>query len=202
MNLIIDDLMVEQIGHEKHMKAILKQIEKKNEELHKGTSVAEERQKIRDAKADGLQEPKLKKTEELKAELKSMWESVRNIKKILQLKRNKYCVYCAFQLHDPEFPQDQIGITYANADFKGVQGYRRYDALFHTECFVAWYANKFHLDDKEMQYVQPKLTGQKTIFSSIEDQKMNLLDEIKSDEKCTECGEWFGDHLDDCKAVN
>ena len=31
---------------------------------------------------------------------------------------------------------------------------------------------------------------------------MNLLDEIKSDEKCKFCGEWFGDHLDDCKAVN
>ena len=31
---------------------------------------------------------------------------------------------------------------------------------------------------------------------------MNLLEEIKSDEKCKECGEWFGDHLDNCSVDN
>jgi len=27
----------------------------------------------------------------------------------------------------------------------------------------------------------------------------DMPDEIKSDEKCTECGEWFGDHMEGCK---
>jgi hypothetical protein len=26
-----------------------------------------------------------------------------------------------------------------------------------------------------------------------------IIGEIKSDEKCTECGEWFGDHKEGCK---
>ena len=91
MNMIIEDLMVEQMQHERHMRAMIKQIEKLNDELRKGMSVAEERQKIRDAKAEGLPEPKgFKKIEELKQEIKEKWQSVKNIKSILQKKRNKH----------------------------------------------------------------------------------------------------------------
>ena len=31
---------------------------------------------------------------------------------------------------------------------------------------------------------------------------MSIIGTIKSDEKCSECGEWFGDHTDDCKFNN
>lgn len=166
MNIIIDDLMIEQIGYEKHMKACFKQIEKIDEQLKKGSSIAEERQKIQDARKDGLPEPKFDSVEELKAKKQEFWNTVKNIKAVLQKKRNKYCVYCAFPLNDPEEPKDQIGKKYSNADFKGVQGYRRYDALFHTECFITWYTNKFALNEKEMKYLVPERVGQGRLFST------------------------------------
>lgn len=164
MTMIIDDLMIEQIGMDKHMKALLKRIEKLNEEMRKGVSLAEERQKIRDAKADGLPEPKMKKTTEIKKEINDLWIQVKNIKKILQMKRNRYCIWCGFPLHDPEELKDQIGGKYSNADFKDAKGNRRYDAVFHTECFITWYSNKFQINDKEMKYIEPIRVGQTKLF--------------------------------------
>jgi hypothetical protein len=67
-------------------------------------------------------------------------------------------------LRDPEEPKDQIGDKFSNADFKGSQGYRRYDALFHSECFISWYTNKFQLSEKEMASLSPKRVGQNTLF--------------------------------------
>ncbi len=167
MNIIIDDLMVREMGYTNQMKACFKRIEKIDEQINKGSSLTEERDKIRNAKADGLPAPKMKKIEELKIEKQEFWTQIKNCKKILQQIRNKTCVFCQFPLRDPEFPQDQIGYKFSNADFKGVQGYRRFDALFHTECFITWYSNKFALDHKELKYIQPIRTGQTKMFDTI-----------------------------------
>ena len=164
MNIIIDYLMVNQLGRDNLMKALQIQIEKLTEEMHKGTNLSEERQKIRDAKKDGLPEPKMKKTQEYKKEINELWTQWKGHKKIQVKLRNRHCVFCTFPLHDPEEPKDQIGGKFANADFKDAKGNRRYDAVFHSECFITWYSNKFDLDQKEMKYISPKRTGQGLLF--------------------------------------
>ena len=164
MNLILDQLMSREMGYTNLMKACFKQIEKLDNELRKGVSVSDERQKIRDAKADGLPEPKLKNIEEIKEKKQEFWKQIKNSKAVLVRIRNKECSFCQFPLRDPEFPQDQVGKKFSNADFKGVQGYRRFDSLFHSECFIALYGNKFALDDKELKYIQPIRTGQSKLF--------------------------------------
>lgn len=167
MTMIIDQLTQRQTGYENLMKACFKQIEKIDNELKHGLSVSEERQKIKDARESGLPEPQFKTTEELKNRKNELFKQIRNAKTILVKIRNKECCFCQFPLKEPEEPKDQLGMRYSNADFKGIQGHRRFDALFHTECFITWFSNKFALDEKEMRYIQPTRTGQHTIFTSM-----------------------------------
>jgi len=87
MNIIIDYLMVNQLGRDNLMKALQIQIEKLTEEMHKGTNLSEERQKIRDAKKDGLPEPKMKKTQEYKKEINELWTQWKGHKKIQGLQK-------------------------------------------------------------------------------------------------------------------
>ena len=71
MNIIIDYLMVNQLGRDNLMKALQIQIEKLTEEMHKGTNLSEERQKIRDDK--GVPDKKLSRYDLGDAFMQGVW---------------------------------------------------------------------------------------------------------------------------------
>lgn len=170
---LIDDLMIEENGYKNLMKACFKQIKDIDEKLNHGTSVEEERRMIREAREQGLAEPKFDKVEDLKARKNELYKQISNTKKVLVILRNKKCRFCWYPLKEPEFPNDQLGNKLSVIDFKGVQGYRRLDALMHTECAITWIANKIVLNEKQSKYIQPKRKGQHTIFSSTPDLIIN-----------------------------
>lgn len=167
-NLIVDGLMEKEIGYSKLIKTCYDQIEKKKHELEKGSNLSEQREATKNAIENGLSRPKFKSVQEMKDEISRLYNVVNNVKKILVIERNKVCRFCKFPLREPELAKDQLGSKYTNVDFKSFNGYRRLDALFHTECGITWLVNKIKLKSDEMRYLQPKRTGQHTLFSGVE----------------------------------
>lgn len=165
-NMILDELMEKENAYSNLIKACYDQIEKKRTELSTGGHISEQREAMRNAKDNGLPEPSFPTVQELRDNISELYNKVNNAKKILVIERNRVCRWCKYPLQSPETPQDQIGKKYATVDFKSPIGYRRLDALFHTECAISWLSNKFRLSDNDMKYVQPKRIGQQTIFSS------------------------------------
>ena len=168
-NQIINELMEKENGYANLIKICYDQIAKKRETLMIGGSLSEQREKRKQARDNGLPEPKFKSVQELKNEVKALYEKISNARKILVIERNKVCRYCKYPLKEPESQKDQIGLKYTIADFKSPVGFRRLDAIFHTECGIAWITNKMKIKPETMRHVQPKRTGQQTIFSYVED---------------------------------
>jgi hypothetical protein len=166
-NTIIDDLMQKEKAYSNLIKACYDQIEKKRTELATGNNLTEQREAMRNAKDNGLPEPVFTTVQELKNKISDLYTKVSNAKKILVIERNRVCRWCKYPLKTPESPQDQIGKKYTTIDFKSPVGFRRLDAIFHTECAISWITNKIKLEEKDMKYIQPKRVGQQTIFSSV-----------------------------------
>jgi hypothetical protein len=145
-NRILGILMEKELGYDR----LIKTLRKKAENL---------RSTIRSEKSS--------KNEYREKELKVLYEKVKRFVEIRNIERNKVCRFCQFPLKEPEFDKDQIGKKFSHANFHSNYGYRRADILFHTECAMTWLSNAVHLDEKVMQYVSPKRTGQHTIFSSM-----------------------------------
>ena len=166
-NLIIDELMEKENAYMNLIRACYDQIEKKKTELLKGHNLSDQREAIKNARENGNSEPKFKSVMELKNNISDLYSKVNNAKTILVIERNRVCRFCKFPLKEPELPTDQIGRSYTPVDFKLAKGYRRLDALFHTECSIAWVTNKIGFSDKELTKIMPKRVKQQTIFSSI-----------------------------------
>lgn len=167
-NLLVDELMEKEKGYNNLIKACYDQIEKKRHELENGGNLSEQREAIKNARENGIPEPKFKSVQELRNEIKDMYTKVQNAKKILVIQRNRVCRFCQYPLKEPESPKDQIGAKFAVIDFKSPVGYRRLDAMMHTECAITWLTNKLKIPIEDMKYLQPRRTGQETIFSSSE----------------------------------
>lgn len=160
--------MEKENGYSNLIKACYEQIEKNKKELEHGINLTEQREARKNARENGLSEPKFKSVMELKNKNNELYTKVNNAKKILVIQRNRVCRFCHFPLKEPESAKDQIGLKFTNVDFKSPVGYRRLDALFHTECAVAWLSNKVKIPDESLKYVQPRRVGQQTIFSSMD----------------------------------
>lgn len=167
-NILVDGLMEKEKGYANLITACYDQIKKKRNELEHGSNLTEQREAIKNARENGIPAPHFKSVQELKNEINKLYETISNAKKIVVIERNKVCRYCKYTLREPESPKDQLGERYANIDFKSYNGYRRLDAMFHTECAIAWLTNKLAMKTEDMKYLQPKRTGQQTIFSSME----------------------------------
>ena len=175
-NLLVDRLMEKEYGYSNLIKACFIQIEKKRKMLNDNDfTIPERMEAIKNAKENGLPRPNFTKSKEeserlklIEDSIKELYEKISNAKKVVVIERNKMCRFCGFPLKEPESPKDQIGLKYAVVDFKSPNGYRRLDAMFHTECGIAWITNKMKLKDSDMSQVQPLRVGQQTIFSSID----------------------------------
>jgi len=161
--LILEQLMETENAYANLIKALHIRMKKIDNEIWHGDSVAEQRQKINDARNDGLPEPRFKNIGKLKIEKNILWDRIKRTKTIQVIQRNKLCRWCKYPLKEPE-QGSQIGKKYGNVDFKGSQGYRRLDAMMHTECLMAYLGNKIKLEEKEMKFVLPKRAGQNTLF--------------------------------------
>lgn len=133
-NLLVDQLMEKENAYANLIKACFNQIDKKRNELYGGASVSEQRNAIREAKVNGLPEPKFASIQSLKNDISSLYTKVNNCKQILVIERNRVCRYCKFPLKEPETPKDQVGKKYTPIDFKSPVGYRRLDFQFSI-CF-------------------------------------------------------------------
>ncbi len=164
--MMVDDLMEKENGYNNLIKAFYKKIEKIDDEMFNSPSLQEQRKAISDARQQGLPAPSFKSINTLKIEKKQIYEKIRNAKKILVIERNRLCRWCKFPLLEPEEQFDQIGKKFTPVDFKSPVGYRRLDALFHTECAMSWISSKIKLDEKYMKYIQPRRTGQEKLFQT------------------------------------
>jgi len=166
-NLIIDQLMEKENAYMNLIRVCYDQIERKKKELQSGNNISEQREAIRNAKENGNPEPMFKSVMELRNNISDLYNKVNNAKTVLVIERNRLCRFCKFPLKEPESPKDQIGYSYTPIDFKLAKGYRRLDALMHTECGIAWITNKLAFEEKELSKLSPKRTKQETIFSSM-----------------------------------
>ena len=165
-NFIVNALMEKENGYTNLTKALFKQIEQKQELIKKSTNFIEQRELIKQSRINGYPAPKFDNIESIKSDIGSLYNKIKKIKALNIIERNKLCRYCKYPLNDPEDPQDQIGPKYTSVDFKSPNGYRRLDAIFHTECAVTWLPNKIHLERKYMKYLKPQRTGQRLLTSS------------------------------------
>ena len=168
-NLIIDELMEKENAYMNLIRACYDQIEKKKTELQRGNNLTEQREAIKNAREYGNPEPNFKSVMDLRNIISELYNKVNNAKTILVIERNRLCRFCKYPLKEPEMPTDQIGRSYTPIDFKLARGYRRLDALMHTECSIAWITSKIGFSDKELTKIMPKRVKQQTIFSSIGD---------------------------------
>lgn len=164
-NRILGQLMQKELGYTRLLDSLKKKIDNLRVELNKGHNISEEREKIRQSREEGRPAPKFKSVEKLNHEIKELYLKRSKFFDIRQFERNAVCRFCGFPLLEPEFPHDQISNKFLHANFHSNTGKRRADIMFHSECAMTWLANTIHLDKDVLQYIQPKLTGQHTLFS-------------------------------------
>lgn len=165
-NVILGSLMEKELGYTRLLEQIKKRIDGLYHDLNNGDKLADELEKIKQARLEGRPRPTFKKIDEIKKEIKVWQEKRKRHYEIRNNERNNTCRFCGFPLAEPQLPNDQLGTKYSHADFHSSNGKRRADIMFHTECGITWLTNKLYLDKKELRFLQPKRTGQHTIFSS------------------------------------
>lgn len=158
-------LMETELGHTRLLEQLKKKINSKYSELNRGSNITEEREKIREAIAEGRPKPKFKSVDIIKKEIRELQEKRKRIFDIRNHERNKKCRFCGFDLTEPEDIKDQIGIKFSHANFHTAKGYRRVDIMFHTECGITWFTNKIFVD-KTMKYLSPLRVKQNTLFTT------------------------------------
>lgn len=163
-NKIINELIQKELGYQQLLDKIHGKIESLKKQKSKGSNLTEERQKIKDAKEQGLPIPKFKSMKQIDKEISELYEKSKKFRDIKNNERNKTCRYCGFPLREPSEQGDQVGKAYTHADFHSGHGYRREVIMFHTECGISWLIGKVHLIEKELKYVRPKRTGQGVLF--------------------------------------
>jgi len=112
-----------------------------------------------------IRSEKSTKNENRQKELRVLFEKIKRINEHRNNIRNKECRFCNHPLKDPEQEDDQLGKCFSHANFHSPVGYRRADILFHNNCGITWLSNMIYFEKKDMKYLQPKRTGQHTLFT-------------------------------------
>ena len=136
-------------------------IESLKRDLQKGSNVDEEREKIKQAIAEGLPRPKFKKMDNLQRDIKIEYEKLSRLRDLINNERNRTCRWCGFALKQPEFESDHVpGNPYSHADFHSSTGFRRETMMYHTECGRQFMLEKFRLSEKIIAFIKPRRIGQ------------------------------------------
>jgi hypothetical protein len=163
-NHIIQECIAKEKEYDLILDSLFRKVESKKHEMNNPYNISEQRDMIRNAIQAGLPRPRFKNIEELQNEISAMWKKIKRLREIKNIERNATCRFCGFPLKEPDDKKNQIGDSYAHADFHSNTGKRREVLLFHTECGISWLIPKVRLGRKELSYVRPKLVGQGLLF--------------------------------------
>jgi|APSaa5957512535_1039671.scaffolds.fasta_scaffold04504_20 hypothetical protein len=160
-NKIINQCIQKEMGTKHLIDRLYKNIEEYKIKK-KSSNYSEQRDAIKNTKENGIPVPKFKSMLQLDAEISEFYRKIKHFKGLNNLERNHTCRYekCNYFLKEPNDKEDQIGKSFAHADFHSGNGYRREVIMFHTECGISWLLANVLLTDKELKYIRPQRTQQ------------------------------------------
>lgn len=169
---ILSKLLIKEDELSRVIKHLQDKVKKTRVEMNRGSNIAEERQKMADARAEGRPIPKFKKMDDLKHEIDILYKKIDFMYGQKNAERNKTCRHCGYLLNEPEFDKDQLSVNYSHSDWHSDKGFRREVILYHTACGREWLFNNMVVDDKVKNLVLPRSNRQNTLDDVLEENEV------------------------------